>query len=89
MAPLQGDDEDDAEDDYIDVPNVVDTHYTTHRTFTLPKGKKSGSNYVPFPSESSSIKEQDDTKDKNKKDDIKVDSDAVADMAAASGEIRR
>jgi len=35
-------------DEVIDVPNVPDVYYPTYWPFALPKGKKAGSNYLPF-----------------------------------------
>ncbi len=61
--------------DDVDVPNVsaVDTKYTTHRKFALPRGKKGGSNYLPFPSESAIQEEDEKKKDKTK--DLEADAD--------------
>lgn len=54
--PHNGDD-----DSLIDVPNVnaVDSPYLTHVDTPVPRGKKAGSNYLPYENESS-IYEQDD-----------------------------
>jgi hypothetical protein len=74
---------DDPEDDYIDVPDAVDTKYTTFRVITQPRGKKAGSNYLPFPSESA-LKEQE--KDKEKAKERETASDEVATNVAAKAE---
>ena len=74
---------DDPEDDYIDVPNAVDTKYTTFRVFSLPKGKKAGSNSLPFPNESA-LKEQED-EEKAKERERSAD-EVAADVGTEAGE---
>lgn len=69
---------DDPQDDDIDVPNVPDSVYTTHRSFVLPVGTKRG-NKLPFQTDENTIYEQSDK-------DEKVDAEDKAAMAAAAGE---
>lgn len=73
---------DTSDDDTIDVPDVsgVDRPYITNRPFVLPRGKKGGSNYLPFETESA-LKEQDEeNEDENK------NAEMDADMKAAEAE---
>lgn len=69
---------DDPEDDYVDVPDTVDTQYTTHKSFVLPTGTKRG-NKLPFQTDEGTLHEQED-------EDKKVDAEDKATMAAAAGE---
>lgn len=68
---------DDPEDDYIDVPDVdgVDTPYTTNRPFALPKGKKGGSNYLPFESAAIRAIKEAEKKEEEKTTEKEVDTE--------------
>jgi len=82
-------------DDEIDVDNAdqVDAEYVTNRPIPTPKGKKRGSNYVPFPATlagESRLREQEDDEDEEgmpKKEPLKgKEPEDEADMAAAAAE---
>jgi hypothetical protein len=75
---------DDQEDDYIDVPDAVDTQYVTHRGISLPKGKKAGSNSLPFPADS--LQQEAKKKDEDDEEDAGLSPEQTADMAADAAE---
>jgi len=71
---------DNPEDDYVDVPDAVDTPYVTHRALGLPRGSKRG-NKVPFkyPEMEQEIFEQEE-------DEGPSPEETAADVGAEAGE---
>lgn len=74
------------DEEQTDVPNTssVDTPFTTNRPIKPPKGKKAGSNYVPFPATATGESAM--LEAKKKKKDSDEDLEADADMAASAAE---
>lgn len=72
---------DDPDDDYIDVPDVVDAPYVTHKAVGLPRGSKRG-NKVPFkyPEWEQKIFEQEEDEEGPSPDEV------AADVGAEAGE---
>ncbi len=70
-------------DDDVDVTDAgtVDVPYTTSRPIPVPKGKKAGSNYLPF---GEAKKEEDSPDDEDDEDDVSADDEA--DMASQAAE---